>query len=144
MIGWTRVVIIACLAFATCIAARALQTGASGHTAKASSPAVTITEQDNGKDVDLSSGETLIVKLTGNPSTGYGWTVAGDPAPLKLQKTSFVKNSKSSQNVGAPGTQVLRFSASSAGMATLTVVYRRSWEYNLSPMKTFSLRVNVR
>ena len=29
-------------------------------------------------------------------------------------------------------------------MATLTLVYRRSWEYNVPPIKTFTVRVNVR
>jgi len=124
--------------------AGALQTSASTAPANASSPTVTLTDQDNGKDVDLTTGATLIVKLKSNPSTGYAWTVSGDPSPLRLEKTTYVKNSKSSKAVGAPGTQVLRFGVSSSGMATLTVVYRRSWEYNVPPAKTFSVRVNVR
>lgn len=124
------------------VAAEARQT--SSPSAKASPPAITVTGEDNGKDIDLITGGTLIVKLKSNPSTGYGWTVSGDPSPLRLEKSTYVKNTQSSKTVGAPGMQVLRLSASSAGMATLTVVYRRSWEYNVPPVKIFSLRVNVR
>jgi inhibitor of cysteine peptidase len=130
-----------------------LLTGARGQASQAatSSPAagnmssnVTVTDQDNGKDIDLTTGSVLIVKLQSNPSTGYAWTVAGDPSPLRLEKSSYVKNTKASKAVGASGTQVLRLNANSGGMATLTVVYRRSWEYNILPVKTFSLRVNIR
>jgi predicted secreted protein len=45
---------------------------------------------------------------------------------------------------GAPQMSVFQFSAASAGLANLTLVYRRSWEYNTTPAKTFSVRVNVR
>jgi inhibitor of cysteine peptidase len=124
--------------------AGASQTPPSASSTEASSPTVTLGDQDNGKDVDLTTGGTLVVKLKSNPSTGYGWTVSGDASPLRLVKTAYVKNSPSAKVVGAPGMQVLRFSAASSGMATLTVVYRRSWEYNMPPAKTFRVRVNVR
>ena len=116
------------------------------HSTAQKSPAsvVTISDQDNGKDIDLPQGATLLVKLTSNPSTGYSWAVKGDPSPLKLEKTSTKKGKQSSKKVGAPGVQELRFVASSAGMASLTLEYRRPWEYNVAPAKTFSARVNVR
>ncbi len=109
-----------------------------------SSSDVVLSESDGSKDIDLTTGSMLIVKLPSNPSTGYNWTVAGDPAPLKLQKSSFVRSKSKSGVVGSAGTAVFRLSASSAGMATLNLVYRRSWEYNVAPMKTFTVRVDVR
>jgi len=135
---------IGILLVAGSVLAEPWQQSASPGSNKPVSPTSTITDQDNGKDIDLTTGERLIVKLTSNPTTGYGWAVAGDPAPLKLEKSAFHRSTKSSRVVGAPGVQVLQFSASSAGIANLTVVYRRSWEYNVPPVKTFSVRVNVR
>jgi inhibitor of cysteine peptidase len=111
--------------------------------AKAAS-GVVLTDRDNNTDVDLAPNTPLMVTLPSNPSTGYAWTVVGDPSPLKLQKASFRKGKSKAGAVGASGTAVFRLNASSAGMATLTLVYRRSWEYNLPPMKTFSVRINVR
>lgn len=134
---------VALLLFASWAHASAAQTSPPASAKKVPTNTVTITGQDNGKDIDLSTGATLIVELKSNPSTGYTWTVAGDPAPLKLEKSKYHKNTKS-QAVGAPGSQVLRLSAGSAGIVNLTVVYRRSWEYNAPPAKTFSVRVNVR
>lgn len=104
---------------------------------------LTLTDVDNGKDIDLAAGSTLVVKLPSNPSTGYTWTLAGDPSPLKLQKTIFHRNPKDDNAVGAPGTETFQLSAKSAGMAMLTIVYRRSWEYNIPPAKTFAVHVNV-
>lgn len=131
------------LLFAVAIAAEVPQTASSGATAKTANSAVTVTDQDNGKDIDLTSTQTLIVKLASNPSTGYRWTVVGEPSPLKLQKDSYRKSTKSSA-MGAPGVQVFQFGASGSGMANLTLNYHRSFEYNQPPAKTFTLRVNVR
>ena len=105
---------------------------------------VVLTAEDNGKDIDLTIGSTLVVKLPSNPSTGYNWTIVGEPSPLKLQKTSFRKSQTKASTVGASGTSVFQLSANSSGLATLTLVYRRSWEYNVPPIKTFAVRVDVR
>ena len=110
---------------------------------KPAPPSVVVTDYDNGKDIDLPPNQILIVKLSSTPSTGYNWTVVGDPAPLKLQKTSYRKNS-TAQVAGAPGVQTFQFTAGSAGIANLSLAYRRSWEYNQPPAKTFTLRVSVR
>ena len=116
--------------------------------AKAQKPAagsakiINVTEADNGKDVDMGSGQTLQVKLKSISGTGYSWTVDGDPAPLKLTKT-FSQRSKSAKP-GAAQMSVLQFSATSPGISTLTLVYRRTWEYNVAPAKKFEVKVNVR
>lgn len=128
---------------AVCIASLGQQS-ASAPKAQISSPDVVLTEQDNGKDIDLTIGGALIVKLPSNPSTGYNWAVVGEPSPLKLQKATFRKGKTKDNAVGASGTAIFQLSASSSGMATLTLVYRRSWEYNVPPIKTFAVRVDVR
>ena len=132
-----------------CIWSLLLMSGTSAQTAQPSSAvaqgdaaALTVTDNDSGKDIDLTTGQTLIVKLKGNPSTGYGWSVSGDPAPLHLKK-SYPERSKSGM-AGAPQTTVFQFSAASAGVANLSLVYRRPWEHNTAPARTFTVRVNVR
>jgi len=129
--------------FAVSISAATQQSVASATSAKTPASTITVTDQDNGKDIDLASDQTLIVKLASNPSTGYKWTVEGDPSPLKLQKQSYRKSAKSSA-MGAPGMEVFQFSAGSSGIANLKLNYHRSWEYNVPPVKTFAARVNVR
>jgi len=115
--------------------------GSSAKPQSARSP-VTITDQDNSTNVDLTTGELLVVKLPSNPSTGYDWSVSGDPAPLKLTKHSHLRSTSGA--VGAPQTAVFEFRAASAGVVHLTLLYRRSWEYNVPPVKTFTVTVEVR
>jgi predicted secreted protein len=137
--SFAHAVLVAVAALSICAAAA---DGTQPSTKPAATSMVTVTDAESGKDVDLASGQTLQVKLKMVAGTGYAWTVEGDPAPLKLAKTS-----KQQLHPGKPGAQqlaVFTFSPSSAGMATLTMVYRRSWEYNVPPAKTFTLRVNVR
>jgi inhibitor of cysteine peptidase len=141
---WAPMVALALLCVSIGILAEALQTATTSQSTKTSSSSVLVTDQDNGRDVDLTTGASLIVKLTSNPSTGYSWALSGDASPLRLVKSTYVKNPPSSKIVGTMGMQVFRLSASAAGMARLKLVYRRSWEYNVPPVKTFSLRVNVR
>jgi inhibitor of cysteine peptidase len=105
---------------------------------------LTISDKDNRTNVDLTTGQTLIVRLPSNPSTGYAWVVNGDPAPLKLTKSFSVRSKGTSGMVGAPRTAVLEFNAASSGVTTLTLLYRRSWEYNVAPTKTFTVTVSVR
>jgi inhibitor of cysteine peptidase len=135
--------------FAVCLLLTlALASGVGQQTSAVSHPktvdSVVLTDRDNGTDVDLAANQLLIVKLNSNPSTGYAWSIVGDPSPLKLQKTSFRKNTSRSGAVGNSGISTFQLSAGAAGMATVTFVYRRSWEYNMPPMKTFTVRVNVR
>ena len=129
---------------AGCAPAEIAQQSTNAAHAKPASSDMVLSESDNGRDVDLTTSGALVVKLPSNPSTGYNWTVVGDPAPLKLQKSSFVHSKSKSGVVGSSDTAIFRLSASSAGLATLTLVYRRSWEYNVAPMKTFTVRVDVR
>jgi predicted secreted protein len=105
---------------------------------------VNVTEADNGKDIDLTTAQTLQIKLKSIAGTGYAWTLDGDPAPLKLVKQFSQHNKSTSGRAGAPSFSVFQLKAGSAGLANVTFVYRRSWEYNVPPAKTFSLRVNVR
>ena len=110
---------------------------------KNASSVVVITDQDNGKDIDLPAGGTLVLRLTSNPSTGYSWAIKGDPSPLKLVKSSTKKTGQNGHAVGAPVTQEFRLTAVSAGMASLTLEYRRPWEHNVASAKTFQVRVNA-
>jgi predicted secreted protein len=47
--------------------------------ARAAGPDVVVTEQDNGKDVTLHGDQRLIIKLSSQPGTGYGWSALMTP-----------------------------------------------------------------
>jgi hypothetical protein len=67
----TRVVIVAILAlplFSLMLAAQQPQSPGAQH--KSTPSVVIITDQDNGKDIDLPAGGTLVIRLKSNPPTG--------------------------------------------------------------------------
>jgi inhibitor of cysteine peptidase len=101
-----------------------------------------VIEKDSGKTVELRVGDTLIADLPGNPSTGYSWeTVSVDGSILQRSGESvFIPDSNMT---GAPGKISLRFKASGAGKTALKLAYRRVWEKEVPPLKTFELNVEV-
>jgi predicted secreted protein len=46
--------------------------------------------------------------------------------------------------IGSGGVQTLRFEAVKIGQTTLKLVYRRPWEGDVNPLRTFSVNVVVR
>jgi inhibitor of cysteine peptidase len=101
-----------------------------------------VIEKDSGKTVELRIGNTLVVDLPGNPSTGYSWeTVSVDGSILQSSgNDAFVPDSNM---IGAPGKVSLRFKAMAAGKTALKLAYRRVWEKEVPPLKTFELNVEV-
>jgi len=106
--------------------------------------AITITEQDSGKTISMATGQTLFVGLASNPSTGYQWMLQGTPAPLELAKSDFAGDPQQSNVPGAGGTQQLQLTAKAAGTVVLTLEYRRPWEKDVPPARTYAVTVVVK
>lgn len=104
------------------------------------STTVTLTDQDDGRAVELRTGDRLEVTLSGNPTTGYNWVALPLDKPI-LKQIGEPEFKADSSALGAGGKITLRFEAVSAGQTALQLAYRRSWETGVSPAKTF--RVNI-
>ncbi len=79
---------------------------------------VTLADKDNGRKVSLNAGDTLVVRLKSNVTTGYSWRMADgtpDTALSSWLKTSgeplYVPDPHAPHVVGSGGTQVFRFHA---------------------------------
>ena len=99
---------------------------------------------DNGREMQLKKGQTLVVTLEGNPTTGYSWEVAEPLDEQVLQQAGEAEFKAESEALGAGGVQILRFEAVNAGQITLKLVYHRPWEEGVEPLETYSLQVVVR
>ena len=95
---------------------------------------------DDGRQVELKEGQTLVVSLESNPSTGYRWEVDEVDETI-LQQTGKTEFKSESHLIGAPAQQIMRFEAVAAGRTSLRLVYRRPWEKTIEPVKVFSLQV---
>jgi inhibitor of cysteine peptidase len=105
--------------------------------------AQTLTESDDGKTVTLNKGETLVVKLDGNPTTGYGWQLADfDQSVLKSAGDPDYKSD--SLMTGSGGRYTYKFTAQDSGEVVLKFSYLRPWETDTPPYKTFTVTVDVK
>jgi inhibitor of cysteine peptidase len=105
---------------------------------------VSLTEKDAGMTVDLTNSDTLVVELVGNPSTGYNWEPENkNMVTLKMVGEPEAKDAQKGV-VGAPQMIELHLQAISAGTEQITLVYHRSWETNVLPLKTFTITVVVK
>ena len=104
---------------------------------------VKIGDTDDGGQVPLEVGQTLVLSLDSNPTTGYQWEITElDEAILK--QTGHEYEADQPVLIGSGGKEVWRFQAQSSGSTTLSLGYKRSWEEGIEPIQTYSVEVAVR
>ena len=104
---------------------------------------MTLGDSDNGRTLTVAPATVITVMLEGNPTTGYSWESSiSDPAVLK--QTNAAEFKPLSGAIGAGGTFTFQFQAQSAGKTDVTLLYRRSWETGVAPLKTYHVTVEVR
>ena len=110
-----------------------------------SSPQSTIlTTTNNGNQVEVKVGGQIIIKLDGNPSTGYTWEAKDLDATMFTQVGDPVFDSSNPGLVGSGGTLTLTFKTLKAGTSPLTLVYHRPWETGVDPTNTFTVTLKVK
>jgi inhibitor of cysteine peptidase len=112
--------------------------------ASAKNQIVTINIQDAGKTITLHSGDSLVIDLDGNPSTGYTWVLANQDLKTVTQKGDAVVKESDSKLIGSPQQTEFTFTASSTGTETLTLNYLRTWEKGTAPTQTFEVTIVVK
>lgn len=110
---------------------------------EAKDKAVTVTDKEDKGKVTVPKGGTLVVKLPITTGTGFTWVIAkSNPDQLKpIAKATIEKPEQPLP--GANAIQVFRFDAASAGTSELTLEYKRPFEKDKPPAKTYRLTVKV-
>lgn len=103
---------------------------------------IKIGEQDAGKTVTLKTGDTLSIELEGNITTGFNW-VPAPQEPVLLDQSGEPEIVPESDQLGAPGKIVLQFKAVAEGQTVLHLDYKRPWETDEEPEKSFEVTVVV-
>lgn len=79
-----------------------------------------------GTTVDAAVGDTVVVSLDANATTGYEWQfTAGDT--MTIETTKYVPSPAPSNMVGVGGTQTVTVEVTKAGSSDLTGTYRQPW-----------------
>ena len=122
------------------VLASAVLVGCSG-----ASNSIQLGADDNGTRVTMKKGQTLVVTLESNPTTGYSWQVvpSDDGVLAQVGEAEFEESPHDKDLVGVGGVEMLRFQAKKAGQTTLELAYRRPWETSEKPIETFTVQVTV-
>ncbi|MEU7138107.1 protease inhibitor I42 family protein [Nocardia sp. NPDC046473] len=106
---------------------------------------VTAGEGDNGQERRVAVGQSLVVTLPANPSTGYMWQITELDA--NLLQAQGDPGFKPDPNVpvapGSGGGSVWTFVGKAAGITKLSMDYLRPWEQGVEPAQTYSLTIKV-
>jgi inhibitor of cysteine peptidase len=100
----------------------------------------------NGRQIELTNGQTFNVTLETNPSTGYSWEVVelNNSIIQKIGEAVSEPNITQKNMVGVPVMHTFQFEVINTGQTTLKIVYHRIWEKDVAPVKTFSVELFVR
>ena len=106
---------------------------------------VTLGNADAGRTITLKPGEELAVRLAGNRTTGYQWTMTEDAgAVIAMSATpAYETNAYPKGMVGVGGVETWRLFAFRPGRQRVAFEYRRPWEQNVAPAETISFSIDV-
>ncbi|MFZ3555056.1 protease inhibitor I42 family protein [Streptomyces sp. BH055] len=103
---------------------------------------VIYTEDDNGREIQLHTGDLVNVALPENPTTGHLWQTASVSSEgLLPQAVHFSPGDATAP--GSAGTRTFTFRTQAPGRATLELHLRRPWQATAPPTRRFSLVLYV-
>jgi predicted secreted protein len=107
---------------------------------------INLNENNNGQDYSVPVGQTFILSLPSNPSTGYSWNFAQtyDDKLLELTADNAYLSEEDSGHltVGQGGRSYWKFKALLNGTTEINLQYARPWE-SRQPAQTFKVTINV-
>ena len=108
--------------------------------------AITLVERDSGRVVDVDRGQTIIVRLSSNRSTGYRWIMGPATAEglTALGEPVYTPRDAPKGAVGREGVEAWSFLASQSGRYQLRLEFRRPWEPHAAPAKSLTYTITVR
>jgi len=101
-----------------------------------------LTEEDNGQTITVAAGSEIVIKLEGNITTGYSWSVQDLDAQY-LQQQGEEEYKSESDLIGAGGVSTFTFKAMQSGQTTLKMIYSRPFEKDTPPEKVFEISVDI-
>ena len=102
---------------------------------------VWILETDNGKTISVFNGNTLEVKLWGDPSTGYIWNAGALTNNVLTFESEEYQSDSGMTNSG--GYYYFCYKAEKCGESLIHIVYYRESDPVLPPEKTFEVTIMV-
>ena len=99
-----------------------------------------LTQDDKNKTFELATGESVVLSLQENPTTGYVWAVTGYEDVLALQESDYAPASSA---IGSHGTRRFSFVAKKPGAVMLRFKLWREWEGDASIIESFNINIRA-
>ena len=95
--------------------------------------------------ITLKTGQTLMLMLPSNPTTGHRWLMQ-NPAPsiLNALGPEVFNTPEDVGMVGTSGQSVWRYKAANTGSGHLMMVYQQPWAPEVRPERTFDCAITVK
>jgi predicted secreted protein len=98
---------------------------------------------------NLRSNTHIAIKITGNPTTGFGWYIR-DPSqinsslvnPTNLNQYNSCTFTSASNLTGGTGFYTFEFDIRGIGAQNVEFIYKRPWE-TVNPAKTYIVKMNI-
>jgi predicted secreted protein len=95
---------------------------AAGAVAGCGAQQLALNSKDNGATIKASEGDTIVLKLDENPTTGYHWVIAFSGG-LGVASNEYKQQSGTQNLVGAGGTHTWNVDVTGSGAQTITASY---------------------
>ena len=102
----------------------------------------TFTESHDQHTVTAPLNDTFTVSLMSNPSTGYQWQVVEYNKKF-VEPVGSPKYTPKGSSAGAPGTETFTFRGVAEGKTHIKFEYRRPWEKDVEPARTYDIIADV-
>ena len=103
---------------------------------------ITLTESDDGRAIEMRSGDAVQIRLPENATTGYRWAIDSYDATLFEQPTEEARYA-SGAAVGSGGEMTFAFKAKAPGKGEIALKNWRAWEGEAGVAKRFRIRVQI-
>lgn len=101
-------------------------------------------EKQTACPLKLHVGQTVVLTLPSNPTTGYRWRVQNPAAQvLRSLGPEVYSNPEEAGLVGSAGQSTWRFQAQATGEGHLLLVYQQPWAPEVRPVQTFECILKV-
>ena len=104
---------------------------------------IAVDDSANGREIVMHRGDVLAINLNENATTGFRWEIHSKPEGLR-ESVSPQEGSEATPRLPGQGTtRHFRFQALHKGAGEIHLQYRRSWEHDKVPARSFKLKVRV-
>jgi len=100
----------------------------------------------SGNEIKMAIGDSVMVSLVSNPSTGFQWGLAeiSDESVMEQVNQEFtLPEHDKPLPPGTPGEEIWTFEAIGSGTSTLSMEYSRPWDGGEKAVETFVLTIIV-